>query len=59
VNNDGQVSVVGDVLDFRGHIGAAPRDPGWWQRLDLNADGEISIVGDVLVYRGGIGEACT
>jgi hypothetical protein len=59
VNNDGQVGVVGDVLNFRGRIGATPGDPNWWQRLDLNADGQISVVGDVLMYRGRIGETCT
>jgi len=59
VNNDGQVSVVADVLNFRGRIGATPGDPNWWQRLDFNADGQISVVGDVLMYRGMIGETCT
>jgi hypothetical protein len=58
VNNDGQVSVVGDVLNFRGRIGAMPGAPSWWQRLDFNADGQISVVGDVLLYRGLIGETC-
>ena len=59
VNNDGQVSVVGDVLNFRGRIGATPGAPNWWQRLDFNADGQISVVGDVLMYRGMIGATCT
>ena len=59
VNNDGQISVVGDVLNFRDRIGATPGAPNWWQRLDLNADGQISVVGDVLMYRGRIGEMCT
>jgi hypothetical protein len=59
VNKDGQVRVVGDVLNFRGRIGAKPGDPNWWQRLDFNADGEIRVVGDVLMYRGRIGETCT
>jgi hypothetical protein len=59
INNDGQVSVVGDVLNYRGRIGAAPGNPSWWQRLDFNGDGMISVVGDVLAYRGMIGQACT
>jgi hypothetical protein len=59
VNNDGQVSVVGDVLNFRGRVGAIPGAPNWSQRLDFNGDGQISVVGDVLMYRGLIGETCT
>jgi subtilisin-like proprotein convertase family protein/C1A family cysteine protease len=59
VSNNGQISVVADVLNFRGRIGATPSDPNWWQRLDFNADGLISVVGDVLMYRGMIGETCT
>jgi len=59
VNNDGQISVVGDVLNFRDRIGATPGSPNWWQRLDLNGDGQISVVGDVLLYRGMIGLTCT
>jgi len=59
VSNNGQISVVADVLNFRGRIGATPSDPNWWRRLDYNADGQISVVGDVLMYRGMIGETCT
>jgi uncharacterized repeat protein (TIGR01451 family) len=59
VNHDAQVSVVGDVLNFRGRIGATPGAPNWWQRLDLNGDGQISVVGDVLGFRGRIGDTCT
>jgi subtilisin-like proprotein convertase family protein/putative hemolysin len=59
VSNNGQISVVADVLNFRGRIGATPSDPNWWQRLNFNADGLISVVGDVLMYRGMIGETCT
>jgi PKD repeat protein len=58
VSKDGHISIVGDVLNFRGRIGATPGDPNWWQRLDFNADGQISVVGDVLKYRGRIGETC-
>ena len=59
INVDGAVTVVGDVLRFRGHVGASappPADPNWDQRLDLNMDSMITVVGDVLMYRGNIGE---
>jgi alpha-tubulin suppressor-like RCC1 family protein/N-acetylmuramoyl-L-alanine amidase len=59
INNDREIHVVTDVLNFRGRIGATPADPNWSQRLDFNADGLISVVGDVLKYRGRIGETCT
>jgi hypothetical protein len=59
VSMDGQISIVGDVFNFRGRIGATPGAPSWWQRLDLNADGQISVVGDVFMYRGLIGDTCT
>jgi hypothetical protein len=58
INNDGVVTVTGDVLNFRGRIGATPGDPNWWQRLDLNGDGVITVAGDVLSYRGKIGQTC-
>jgi hypothetical protein len=55
------ITVIGDVLNFRGVIGAtpSPSDPNWRQRLDLNGDGVITVIGDVLLYRGEIGETCT
>jgi len=59
VSKDGQITVVGDVLNFRDRIGARQGDPNWWQRLDFNADGAITVVGDALLYRGMIGESCT
>jgi hypothetical protein len=59
LNVDGQISVVGDVLNFRGRIGATPGSPNWSQRLNFNGDGQISVVGDVLLYRGLIGATCT
>jgi len=59
VSKDAQISVVGDVLNFRDRIGATSGAPNWWQRLDFNGDGQISVVGDVLTYRGMIGETCT
>jgi hypothetical protein len=59
INNDGALSVIGDLMDFRGRIGAVPGDPNWWQRLDLDSGGMINITGDVLKYRGKIGASCT
>jgi hypothetical protein len=59
INRDRWITVVGDVLNFSGRIGASPGDPNWWQRLDFNADGHITVVGDVLKYAGKIGQTCT
>ena len=59
MNNDSFLSVPGDVLSFRGSIGAAPGEPNWSQRLDLNADGAITLPGDVLLYRDKIGQTCS
>ncbi|MGB6836510.1 MAG: hypothetical protein WBF66_02270, partial [Dehalococcoidia bacterium] len=62
INMDQYISVVGDVLEFRDHIGAGggpPPDPNWEVRLDLNMDDYLSVVGDVLMYRGVVGESCT
>jgi hypothetical protein len=59
INNDGALTVPGDVLNFAGRIGAAPGNPDWWQRLDLNEDGAITVPGDVLMYAGNIGGACS
>jgi len=59
VNQDKEIHVVTDVLNFRDRIGATAGAPNWWQRLDFNADGLISVVGDVLMYRDRIGEICT
>jgi hypothetical protein len=56
INVDRYMSVVGDILHFRGHVGAAPGSPEWWQRLDFNKDDYLSVVGDVLLFRGNIGE---
>ena len=53
------LSVTGDVFNYRGRIGAGPGDPAWWQRLDLDQSSDISVTGDVFMYRGRIGEACT
>jgi len=61
-NLDKFVTVGGDVLPYRGRIGAwggPPPDPNWLQRLDINADNFITVGGDVLPFRGMIGETCT
>ena len=59
IDNDGVITVTGDALNFRGHIGATPGDSIWWQRLDLDGDGAITVTGDVLLYRGRIGQTCS
>ncbi len=59
VDMSGDVSVTGDVFNYRGRIGATPGNPEWWQRLDLDVSGDISVTGDVFLYRGRIGETCT
>ena len=62
VNMDTFVTVGGDVLPYRGRIGATggpPADPNWLQRLDLNMDNWITVGGDVLPFREMIGENCT
>jgi hypothetical protein len=58
IDIDTIVTVVGDVLQFRGHINAIPSSPEWSQRLDLNMDAAITPVGDVLRYRSHINETC-
>ena len=59
VDMNGDLSVTGDVFNYRGRIGAKPGEPGWWQRLDLDMDGDLKVTGDVFMYRGKIGETCT
>jgi hypothetical protein len=62
VNIDTWVTVGGDVLPYRGRIGATggpPPEGNWSQRLDLNMDNWITVGGDVLPFRGMIGEQCT
>jgi hypothetical protein len=62
INIDTYVTVGGDVLPYRGRIGAwggPPADPNWLQRLDLNMDNYITVGGDVLPFRGNIGLNCT
>ncbi len=61
-NMDTFVTVGGDLLPYRGRLGATggpPADPEWSQRLDLNMDNWITTGGDVLLYRGMLGESCT
>jgi hypothetical protein len=59
MNNDTQITVIGDIMSFQGSIGATPGEPNWSQRIDLNADGGISVIGDVLLFSGMIGRACS
>jgi len=58
INMDTYITAGGDVLNFRGHIGATPGTAEWSQRLDLNADGAITIGGDTILYRGRLGDHC-
>jgi len=63
INIDKFVTVGGDVLSYRGNIGATggePPDPNWpLKRLDLNMDNFITVGGDVLAFRGRIGDTCS
>ena len=62
INIDKAITVGGDVLPYRGRIGATggpPPDPNWLQRLDVNMDNAITVGGDVLPFRGQIGETCS
>jgi len=62
INMDTVITVVGDVLNYSGRIGATggpPPSANWWQRLDLNMDNVITVVGDVLKFSGNIGRSCT
>ena len=58
-NIDTFVTVVPDVLSFRGLIGSTYGDGNFRQRLDFNADGALTIIPDVLAFRGHIGEECS
>jgi hypothetical protein len=59
INNDGSITTVGDVLSFRGLIGAADGDGKFRKRLDFNTDHSLTTVGDVLKFRGRIGTGCS
>jgi len=59
MNNDTQISVIGDAMGFRGAIGATPGEPNWSLRLDLNGSGQISVTGDVILFSGMIGQTCS
>ncbi|UCH87325.1 MAG: hypothetical protein JSU97_02745 [Dehalococcoidia bacterium] len=59
MNMDRSVTVVGDVINYAGNIGApVSGDPAVLQRLDLNVDGSITVVGDVLPFQGLMGLTC-
>jgi hypothetical protein len=59
IDNDTLITITGDLLNYRGRVGAAAGGPGWSQRVDLNGDGAITIPGDLLRYRGMIGGTCS
>jgi CSLREA domain-containing protein len=62
INMDTVITVVGDILNYSGRIGATggpPPSANWWGRLDLSMDNVLTVVGDVLKYSGKIGQSCT
>jgi hypothetical protein len=61
INNDKSITVVGDVLNVSGLIGAkyGDVDGQFRKRLDFNGDSSITVVGDVLKYSGHIGQKCS
>jgi hypothetical protein len=59
IDDDGGITVTGDVLNFCARIGPAPGEFNWWQRVDLDGDRVISVTGDVLLYRGKAGQMCS
>jgi len=58
-NMDQYITVAGDVLNFRGHIGAGLGSPEWSQRLDFDEDRFVTVAGDVLTYAPMMGKTCT
>jgi hypothetical protein len=61
-NVDTFATVVGDVLNYAGHMaatGGPPADANWMQRLDINADNYITVVGDLYEFRVRSGTGCT
>jgi hypothetical protein len=55
------VTLVGDVLNYSGGIGATggpPPSSNWRERLDLNMDNVLTVVGDVLQFSGKVGTTC-
>jgi hypothetical protein len=59
MNNDGAITVPGDVLSYAGLIGVASGDDRFRKRLDLNGDLAITVPGDVLRFAGRIGTSCS
>jgi hypothetical protein len=55
INMDRSVTVVGDVLKFRGSVGCVVSANWTCRRLDLNTDNQVTVVGDVLKFRGNVG----
>ncbi|MGB6896549.1 MAG: thrombospondin type 3 repeat-containing protein [Dehalococcoidia bacterium] len=59
MNQDKKLSILKDVLKYRGNIGKTVAEyPEIARPLDVNADGKISILKDVLKYRGHVGDTC-
>jgi hypothetical protein len=59
INNDGVITVPGDVFKYAGNIGAASGQDKFRKRLDLNGDGVITVPGDVFRFAGHIGDSCS
>jgi hypothetical protein len=59
INNDGVVTVPGDVLKYSGIIGATIGQEQFRKRLDLNGDHAITVPGDVIQFAGHIGQTCS
>ena len=59
VDNSRDITVTGDVFQYRGLLGATPGNPNFRKRLDLDGSGDISVTGDVFGFRGRLGETCT
>jgi serine protease len=59
INNDGLLSLGGDVANYIGKIGCNIATNPECQRLDLNANGSLNLAGDVVLYLGRIGDTCT
>jgi hypothetical protein len=58
MNQDRQITAVGDVLKYTNMGGVKTRENWAARRLDLNADNQITAVGDVLHYTNMGGTKC-
>ena len=59
INNDGVVTVAGDIANYSGTLGAAFGNDKFRKRLDLKADGVITVAGDVATFSGHLGDRCS